>query len=98
MDTPESAVRHDEHLIAGLRLSDDRPDEPLKIVLDGGAIAQRRERSGGIPAEVRARAKNLVRKLETHGQAILHQTSSHCVGTELEDGQNARASYFVPQA
>src|SRR5258708_12634150 len=98
MNTPESAVRHDEYLIAGLRLRDDRPDEPLQIVLDGCAIAQRRERSGGIPAEVRAIAKNLVRMLETHGQAILHQTGSHHLGTQLEDAQNPRASYSVPQA
>ncbi len=29
MDTPESPVRHDQHLIAGPRLGNDRPDKPL---------------------------------------------------------------------
>src|SRR5260221_448872 len=44
MDTSESPVRHDQQLIAGPRLGDDCPDEPLQIALDAGAIAERRER------------------------------------------------------
>ena len=72
MDIPEFPVRHDKHLIAGLRLGNDRPDKPLQIALDAHAIAERRERSCDIPAEVRAKAKNPVRLLETRGQAVFH--------------------------
>ena len=72
MDTPEFPVRHDKHLIAGLRLGNDRPDKSLQIALDARAIAERRERSCDIPAEVRAKAKNPVRLLETRGQAVFH--------------------------
>src|SRR6266581_3562275 len=56
MDTPESPVRHDKHLIAGLRFGDDHPDKPLQIALDARAIAERRKRSCGIPTEIRAKS------------------------------------------
>src|SRR6266571_1310555 len=98
MYSPESPVRHDEHLITGLRLGNDRPDEPLQIALDARSIAERRESSCDIPAEVRAKAKNPVCPLETEGQAVLHQTGFHGAGARLEDGQNARASHLVSQA
>jgi len=97
MDTPESPVRHDKDLIAGLSLGNDRPDKPLQIALDARAIAERRERSCGIPAEVRAKAKNHVRVLETGGQAVFHQTGPHGAGSRLEHGQNARTSHLVSQ-
>ena len=67
MDTSESPVRHDQHLIAGPRLGKDCCDEPLQIALDAGAIAERRKRSRDVPAEVRALAKNPVGLPETLG-------------------------------
>jgi hypothetical protein len=52
MDAAEAAVAHHEDMVAGARLGDDRTDERLEIVMDGGLRAKRRQRTRDIPAEV----------------------------------------------
>src|SRR5258708_2134581 len=102
MDTPESAVRHDEHLIARLRLRDDRPDEPLQIVLDGCAIPQRRRGSrrgwarkvvSGFAVQAhQCTGPALIEYFETaqadHARAppISHATPLHCAPSDARTG------------
>jgi len=67
VNAPESAVRHDQHLIARPRFLENSNDELVQVVLHPHARAKRSERRIRVPAQIRAEAEHAVGALETRG-------------------------------
>ena len=68
---------------------------PVEIMRNPCALAERRERLCGIPAQVRAVAKHAIGEAKALGQQRFHQPELHRVGSRLDHRDDARIAADV---
>src|SRR5260364_147230 len=95
MHIGETAVTHNEHMIARSGGGAHGADQRIYFIKGLGASGERRERRLQIPAErmaarCRAIPENQVGAFKTGGQLRLHHAQLHRIRARLKHGQNPR--------
>jgi hypothetical protein len=97
VDAAEAAVAHDQHMVAGFGSGGNRRDELQDIAMDFGLGAERRERGGRVPPQLRAEAEYAIGAGEAGCEFIFHHSKLHRVRARLDYGNYSRASDLVAQ-
>ena len=94
----ETAVAHDQNMVAGFGIFHDFGNEGIEVFADVQLAAQRREGFGDVPVHAAGVAEHLIGTFEACGQGGFHGAEFHGVGTRLEDGEDAGITDTLAQA
>ena len=98
MYSTETAVAHDQNMVACFGIFHDFGNKGIEVFADMQLVAQRREGFGDVPVHAAGVAEHLVGIFEAFGQGGFHGAEFHGVGTRLEDGEDAGVSDALTQA
>src|SRR5438128_1915955 len=97
MNVTETAVAHDQHMIARPRFIDDCVDQRGNFAVHFGAATGRRQHRASIPGQTRAVAVHAIGRDQASHERVFHRTEPHRIRSRLDHGEDSSVAYLAAQ-